>query len=403
MALTTLPASRGKAKGLWIHTRVKSGMGQDGTGSSRAGARPNRRYARASQLEAMFEVMTDGIFVYDRQGRLLRMNRAARELLGLHGLSDYMALSLEERGALVTQRYVQGHSLPLAQWATTRVLNGEVLTGTAAVEFTVRNLHGRELRIHLSGAPIRDQAGNIVGAINICRDVTDRWQMEQRTQNALSALLDMAQAVVQVPQVGGEPNAQAEGGADPASAAPHPVGQRLVELTRNVLGCKRVSLIAFEPGTGDLRPVAVVGLEPEQEREWWSESRRLRLDDWLAPALLACLQAGEAVRTDLSTLPTSGLLPFEARETLLAPMQIGPQLIGVLGLDYGGEAHAYAPEEEVLARAVAKLATLVIERERFLQERALTHARELALRETTQRLDEFLGMVAHELRTPLSG
>jgi signal transduction histidine kinase len=330
------------------------------------------------------------------------MNRAARDLLGLDDLPGYTALSLEERGALVTQRYVQGQSLPLAPWATTRVLNGEVLTGTRAVEFTVQNLHGRELRIHLSGAPIRDQEGNIIGAINICRDITDRWQLEQRTQRALSALLAMAQALVQVPQDSGERNAQAEGGESPAAAATHPVEQRLVELTRSVLGCRCVSLTTIEQGTCTLHPVAAVGLEPEEERQWRSEIGRFRPDDCLIPALLAHLRAGEVVHTDLGAMTTKSLHPFGPCEALLAPMRMGTQLIGVLGLDYGGEAHTSAPEEEALAGAVAKLAPLVIERERLLRESALTHARELALRETTRRMDEFLGIVSHELRTPLS-
>src|SRR5579884_2191091 len=178
---------------------------------------------RAQQLEAIFEAIGDGLFVYDKDGHIRRMNRAARDLLGLDDLPGYTALSLEERGTLITQRYVQGQSLPLAQWATTRVLNGEVLTDTTAVEFTIRNLHGREMRIHLSGAPIRDQEGNIVGAINICRDMTDRWRLEQRTQEALQALLAMAQALVQFPQDGGKLNAQTEGRESPA--ATHMIGQ----------------------------------------------------------------------------------------------------------------------------------------------------------------------------------
>ncbi len=356
--------------------------------------------SRAHQLEAIFEAITDGIFVYDNNGQILRMNRAARDLLGLDDLSGYTALSLEERGTLITQRYVQGQSLPLARWATTRVLSGEILTDTTAVEFTVRNLRGRELRIQLSGAPIRDQEGTIVGAINLCRDVTDRWKLEQRTQTALQALLTMVQAVVQLSQGSGEIDAQGEGKESPAAA--RLVGQRLAELTRSVLDCQRVSLTALEQETGHLRPVAIVGLPAEEEQQWWHEIGRFRLDDFLAPALLSRLQAGEVVFIDLSGMVVSRPLNFGAREVLIAPMCIGTHLMGVFSLDYGGEAHTYTPEEVALASAVAKLATLVIERQRLLQESALARARELAWRETTRRLDEFLGILAHELRTPLA-
>ena len=89
--------------------------------------------SRAHQLEAIFEAMTDGIFVYDKGGHILQMNRAARDLLGLDAHPGYTSLSLEERGALITQRYMQGRSLPLARWATARVLNEEVLTDTTAL------------------------------------------------------------------------------------------------------------------------------------------------------------------------------------------------------------------------------------------------------------------------------
>jgi len=45
---------------------------------------------------------------------------------------------------------------------------------------------------------------------------------------------------------------------------------------------------------------------------------------------------------------------------------------------------------------------MVIERERLLTERAEAHANELALRETTRLMDEFIGIAGHELRTPLT-
>lgn len=356
----------------------------------------------ARQLEAIFEAIADGIFVYDKDGHLLRTNRAARDLLGLDSHLGYTSLSLEERGAMITQRYVQGQWLPLAQWATTRVLNGEVLTDTTAVEFTARGLHGREMRINLSGAPIRDQDGNIVGAINICRDVTERWKLEQHTQDALHALLTMAEALVQLPQGSGEIDAQTGGRESPALAATHLVGQRLVELTRSVLGCRRVSLTALEQETGNLRPVTIVGFSPDEEQQWMTAIGQYRLDDYLAPTLLARLQAGEVVLNDLTWTTTSGAPTYGAREVLVAPMHIGAHLTGILTLDYGGTVHTFTPEEEALAGAAAKLATLVIERERLLQESTEARARELALREATQRIDEFLGIVAHELRTPLA-
>jgi len=62
----------------------------------------------------------------------------------------------------------------------------------------------------------------------------------------LHALLTVAEALGQLPQDTGEINAQTGGRESPAPAATHLVGQRLVALTRSVLGCRRVSLTALE-------------------------------------------------------------------------------------------------------------------------------------------------------------
>jgi PAS domain S-box-containing protein len=235
--------------------------------------------ARAQQLEAIFEAISDGLFVYDQDGHILRMNRAARDLLGLDDLPDYTALSLEERGTMITQRYVQGQSLPLTQWATSRVLSGEVLTDTTAVEFTVRNLRGQELRISLSGAPIRDQGENIVGAINIVRDVTDRWRLEQQTTQRLDEFLGIIAHELRTPLAGliafvqtllvqtaqgkGPPLAawqqQALEGLDQASA-------RLSELTDDLLDIARLQARQLElhPQPTDLVRLAQRAVERQQ-------------------------------------------------------------------------------------------------------------------------------------------
>jgi signal transduction histidine kinase len=83
-------------------------------------------------------------------------------------------------------------------------------------------------------------------------------------------------------------------------------------------------------------------------------------------------------------------------------MFVGDHLIGTLSLDHGSDEHEYTEEEIGLAGAIAKLAALVIERERLLYERAKAQANELALLEANRRMDEFLGMASHELRTPLT-
>lgn len=133
---------------------------------------------RISQLEAVFEAMADGVFVYDQQGQIVQMNTAASELL-LPGATDFAARSLEERLAVLTVRDLRGLPLSRQDWPIHRILHGEVLKERNAVDVLLRSLDGRELQVRISGAPMRDQQGRVIGAVGIARDVTERRRLEQ--------------------------------------------------------------------------------------------------------------------------------------------------------------------------------------------------------------------------------
>jgi PAS domain S-box-containing protein len=334
---------------------------------------------RASEVEAIFEAMADGIYVYDSQSHLLRTNTAAQSFNPF------------------TRQPFELSNLPVM-----RVLQGETLTGSHTTDTILRQPDGTDIFLNVSGAPVRDDKNQIRGAAIVARDVTERRRLEQRTHEALDALLTMALLIGQGPEdthaAGDETRAQAE-------HAARDVAQRLAEITRSFLGCQRLSVSIVEPETGVLRPLAVVGLAPEQEHQWWSEQQQWQSQMVDGPdlSLVQRLQAHEVVLLDLTQPPWNSFPnPFGIRTMLVAPMSIRDRLVGLLTLDYGGAEHTYTSEELALTAGVAKLTTLVIERERLQWERAEIYARELALRETKERMDEFLGIVSHELRTPLT-
>ncbi len=247
---------------------------------------------------------------------------------------------------------------------------------------------------------MRDAGGQIIGAVVIVRDVTERRRLEHQTHEALDALLAMAEALVQAPEA-----APTDRPAAPEAGSAHQTAQRLVELAQRVLGGERLSLIALDQQTGAQRPVATIRPSATEERQWWAGVSRFRVDDYLVPALLARLQAGEVVLADL-TQPPAAAAPdrptFGGRAALVAPMRLRARLVGILVLSYSTAEPAVTSEERALAGAVAKLAALVLERERLLGEREAARATALALTETTQRMDEFLGVATHELRTPVT-
>ncbi|HEV2654893.1 MAG TPA: HAMP domain-containing sensor histidine kinase, partial [Ktedonobacteraceae bacterium] len=183
------------------------------------------------------------------------------------------------------------------------------------------------------------------------------------------------------------------------------VGQPLAELTCSMLGCQRVGIFVVEQATELLRPIAVVGLAPEQERAWWEEQRQQEstLRESPTPELVERLRAGEVIVLDMRNPPFNDLPnPYNIKVMLTAPMNIGARLVGLLTLDYGGVGHSYSEGELALASAVGKLSALVIERQRLLSEQAEAQGREVALQESNRRMEEFLGVASHELRTPLT-
>src|SRR6266702_1394012 len=127
------------------------------------------------------------------------------------------------------------------------------------------------------------------------------------------------------------------------------------------------------------------------------------LKDNPMPELVAALRADEALILDMTQPPFKDQPNnYGIRVILCVPMMLAGRLAGIMTLDYGSLDHEYTQEEIALAKAVAKLAALVIERERLLRDRAEARANEMALRKSHRRMDEFLGMASHELRTPLT-
>jgi PAS domain S-box-containing protein len=143
---------------------------------------------RAGRLETMFESLADGLLVYDADGRIIRMNGALRRLLALDRDPMYDERPAAERAALVHVRDANGRPIDLDEWSVTRILRGETLTDAAMVSMIVRALDGRDLYMSVSGAPIRDDAGNVIGGIQIMRDVTERRRHEEERAHILGVV-----------------------------------------------------------------------------------------------------------------------------------------------------------------------------------------------------------------------
>jgi PAS domain S-box-containing protein len=352
---------------------------------------------QASEIEAIFEAMTDGVYVYDSQGQLVRMNTAAKAFSPLFRQTEYLARPFPKRISSFPARDQYREPLENSDLPLTRLLRGEILTGLHMADTLLLLQNGTEILLNISGAPIWSKDDQIKGAVVVSRDVTELRNLELRTHEALEALLAMTQLIGHgfEDRAGTEPETHEQ-----ASFTAQKTARRMAELTRDFLHCQRLSISIIEPDTEIMRPLSVVGLSKEQEQQWWREQQQQesRLVDNPDQSLVQRLQANEVVLLDMTQPPWNSYPnPYAIRTILIAPMSTRSRLVGLLTLDHGGAEHEYTSDELELAGAAANLVATLIERDQLLQKQ-----RELLA--SNQQMSELIAL-AHDaiiVRTPTS-
>jgi signal transduction histidine kinase len=228
----------------------------------------------------------------------------------------------------------------------------------------------------------------------------DLTASQQRTHEALEALLAIAEALVTVPPLTEVEPAHWTGVIHHAPTLAH----HLLELICQVMGCSNATFVSRELDTDIAHLVASVGFTPEEEHLISRSVENTRFADrYIDAAFLARLHAGKVQMLDLATPPYRDQRPVPGlRQALVVPIRLGEVLIGVISLNHVDALHEYSAADLALAQGTARLAGLVLERERLLRERAEAQASALAALQANQRMDAFLGIAGHELKTPLT-
>ena len=121
-------------------------------------------------------------------------------------------------------------------------------------------------------------------------------------------------------------------------------------------------------------------------------------EEWISQ-----LKANEVLVLDGTNLPLyTHVLPYDVQAVLIAPICVGDSLVGLLCVDDGSSESAYTPSEMRLVQTIAGLMALLLAQVHLQREHTEALANELALREANQRMEAFLGIICHELKTPLT-
>jgi PAS domain S-box-containing protein len=145
--------------------------------------------AQVKQLEAIFDAITDAIFVYDCEGYIIQTNTAARELIArVFSSDDVVGDSPHQRFTQLSMTDAQGQPFSFEHWPVTRLLAGEVVAPENAIDVTFQTIDGQMLHTSVTGGPLRDASGNLMGAVVIYRDETERKRAERELEQQAQQL-----------------------------------------------------------------------------------------------------------------------------------------------------------------------------------------------------------------------
>ncbi|HEU5198341.1 MAG TPA: ATP-binding protein [Ktedonobacterales bacterium] len=328
-----------------------------------------------NRYRRLFEASTDGILMVDPgTGTIIDANPALMKLLDNSPYEQVLGRELWQIG-LFQDRQANLEALRTLQ--EQHMLRYELLP--------LRAKDGQRRYVEFVSTQYQANGHDVIQC-NL-RDITDRRELEQRTFEALTALLELARSLAWMQHEAKPPTMRT-------------VAPQLAELARRVLGCERVTLTLYDQATGAQEVVATAGT-PTGHLLQWPLLDGNHSQDTLTPEAIATLQTGTSLVVDVTP---HKLRAASARgiKALMSPMQIAEHLVGFLSYDYGTAAHTFTAQERHLAEAAAQLAAFVLEREHWLDERTTTQAKLLTLEETTRQMDHFLGIVTHELRTPIT-
>jgi PAS domain S-box-containing protein len=123
-------------------------------------------YARAAELEAIFDAMIDSVIIADQHGNTLKANAAAVRMVG----GDPAVTELQDRLTLLQARLVDGTPLRFETAPTGRALQGEVVANMEAI---YTDLDGVEHSTLISSGPVRDSNRQVRAVVTVMRDISD--------------------------------------------------------------------------------------------------------------------------------------------------------------------------------------------------------------------------------------
>jgi PAS domain S-box-containing protein len=356
--------------------------GSDITVRTEATREVERRFraenAEKQWLSAVLNAMTEEVYFTDTGQRYTYANPAA---LGEFGHDTLTGKRVEDVVRDIEVLRPDGTPRPIADAPPLRALRGEIIRDE---EQLVRTPRSGELRHRqVSAAPVHDAAGNIMGSVSVVRDITER----KRSEAALAAdlhhtrlLRDLATRLVDKDD-------------------PGQLYAAILEAAMEIAQADAGTIQLLDESTRELTLTAIRGIEPALS----SQFERVDASSGSPCGVALATRARSYTVFDDPTLP-------DPDGSLRAHFEFGfraaqsTPLISRAGRVLGMFSTHWKTRRELGERELRFL-DLLARQAADLMERTEGEAelrrQEQALRAADRHKDEFIAVLAHELRNPL--
>ncbi len=320
---------------------------------------------RESDFSNLLNTFNEGVCYLNAQGELLYYNDAARIHWQIKPSSSY-ELALHPTIA--------------------RALMGEQL------RHEVVQVHDQSLLVNTRS--VFNENENLVGVIVVTENISEHVALERGAEAALEVLLEAILTTFDIEDV-------------------ENIDESLVRLAALIPRLEAVDnsiALRVDTATGRLIPLALFGSSQRSEEEWRKELEAIKLStehlmQKPGPAFLQAIRLARPLEINF-TVDTSHSNPHNLRAAIYVPVFLEGRVVGLLGaerhrpLEYTS---AYFPPWSVaLLAALARVASMTLEKNRLLITVERLRADKERIQELIKQKDEFLLIVAHELKNPLT-
>ena len=153
---------------------------------------------QVEEYAMIMDSITEGVILFDSQNMITRMNPAAEAMTG-YSLENIRVLPVEERIKLLTVTDAQGRVLP-----PEKLVSSQAIQGDCVVQKEIQ-LHPRNsvepILVHSSAAPIRNEHGEIAGAVLTIADITKLKRTLQALEQSEQDMAEEFDALQQLQEV----------------------------------------------------------------------------------------------------------------------------------------------------------------------------------------------------------